>query len=74
MKLRTRIANAVNGLLGRSYDAASGGQRWPASASMWAPARQQLMARHQLASRSNYLRQLTECRQHRRRMGRKPRR
>lgn len=52
MKLRHRIARA---LFGRSFDAASGGPRWPAWASMWAPARQQLFARHQLVSRSNYL-------------------
>jgi lambda family portal protein len=56
MSLRTRIARAANVLFGsRSFDAASGGHRWPEWASMWAPARQQLMARHQLASRSNYL-------------------
>ena len=52
MKLRQRIASLF-GL--RSFDAASGGARWPQWASMWAPARQQLQARHQLASRSNYL-------------------
>jgi lambda family phage portal protein len=51
MKLRQRIAR----LFARSYDTASGGPRWPQWASMWAPARQQLFARHQLASRSNYL-------------------
>ena len=51
MKLRQRIAS----LLRRSFDAASGGHRWPQWASMWAPARQQLYARHQLASRSQYL-------------------
>jgi lambda family phage portal protein len=55
MKLRARIANAMNGLLGRSFDAASGGNRWPQWASMWAPARQQLMARHQLYARAGYL-------------------
>ena len=55
MKLRQRIARAVDGLLGRSFDAASGGDRWPRWAAQWAPARQQLQARHALASRSNYL-------------------
>jgi predicted RecA/RadA family phage recombinase len=36
MRLSTRIAASVAALLGRSYDASSGGARWPAWASMWA--------------------------------------
>ncbi len=55
MKLRRRIAAAASALFARSYDAASGGGRWPQWASMWAPARQQLAARHALASRSQFL-------------------
>lgn len=55
MKLATRIRNAARALIGRGYDAASGSARWPAWASMWAPARQQLQARHQIASRAGYL-------------------
>jgi hypothetical protein len=50
----TCIANAA-ALFRRDYAGATGGGRWPGWASMWAPARQQLMARHQLASRPNYL-------------------
>jgi len=43
-------------MLRRSFDAATGGsdKRWPSWASQYAPARQQLAARHQLSSRASY--------------------
>jgi lambda family phage portal protein len=55
MTLRQRIAAAAKALFVRSFDAAGGGQRWPAWASMASPVRTQLAARQQLAARSSYL-------------------
>jgi lambda family phage portal protein len=42
-------------LLRRAFGAAGGSGRWPAGATMFAPSRQGLAARHQLASRGSYL-------------------
>jgi lambda family phage portal protein len=51
MNLLTRIVRLIR----RGFDAAGGGPRWPPGANMFAPIRQALAARHQLASRSGYL-------------------
>ena len=58
MSLLTRIGNAFKAGV-RAFDAGQPGagtdRRWPAWASQWAPNRQQLQARHLLASRSSYV-------------------
>ncbi len=54
MKPARRFTRAA-AALGRSFDEASDGGRWPQWAGMPAPARHQFAARHQLASRSAYL-------------------
>jgi lambda family phage portal protein len=51
MNLITRVVRVLR----RAFDAAGGSPRWPAGATMFAPTRQALAARHQLSSRSSYL-------------------
>jgi lambda family phage portal protein len=55
MKVPAILDRAWRALRQRSFDAASRSPRWPAWASLPAPARQQLWARHMAASRANYL-------------------
>ena len=55
MRLTTRLRNATSALLGRSYEAAGSGSRWPAIATMAQPARQALASRSVIANRSAWL-------------------
>ena len=55
MRLRTRLRNATRALFARSYEAGGAGPRWPAVATMTAPAREALARRAVIGKRAAWL-------------------
>jgi lambda family phage portal protein len=55
MRLRTRLRNATRALFARSYEAGGAGPRWPAVATMTAPAREALARRAVIGQRAAWL-------------------